>query len=342
MNITFLVGNGFDLNLGLLTSYKDFYKYYIKREPDDLIAKSISNDYKLWADLELGLGEFLKSIEENQINDFLNSKAKLEKHLIEYLGIENRKLLIKDEQALSEEFKTKIPNFFQEFSLKELQHYQQFIRGISEKITYKFISFNYTNTLDKIIDVTIKNAKPFATHKYPNYTNPIQDVIELPLHIHGSLNKNLILGINDTSQIMNSKLKDNSDLTDFIIKTRVNETLGELNISRTKEIINSSKYICIFGLSIGDTDNYWWSYLIEWLLKDANNRLVLFTYNNTIIQSSAQEKLRFANSKQRSIISRNQNIDEKTVNKIKEKIIVIQNSKIFDFENIEIKSTIDE
>lgn len=40
MNVTFLLGNGFDLNLGLSTSYKDFYSYYTKKEPNDFIAKS--------------------------------------------------------------------------------------------------------------------------------------------------------------------------------------------------------------------------------------------------------------------------------------------------------------
>lgn len=34
MNVTFLLGNGFDLNLGLSTSYKDFYSYYTKKEPN--------------------------------------------------------------------------------------------------------------------------------------------------------------------------------------------------------------------------------------------------------------------------------------------------------------------
>lgn len=29
MNVTFLIGNGFDINLGLKTSYKDFYEQYI-------------------------------------------------------------------------------------------------------------------------------------------------------------------------------------------------------------------------------------------------------------------------------------------------------------------------
>lgn len=28
MNIVYIVGNGFDRNLGLKTSYQDFYKFY--------------------------------------------------------------------------------------------------------------------------------------------------------------------------------------------------------------------------------------------------------------------------------------------------------------------------
>ena len=155
---------------------------------------------------------------------------------------------------------------------------------------------------------------------------------------HGDLNNNLILGVNDSSQIENSNLNNNSELTDYIIKTKVNENLGELNISKAKTMINSSCYVCIYGLSIGDTDNYWWSYLIEWLLKDTKHRLVLFVYNHTIIQSSAQEKLRCSNSNKNKIISKNYEIDEETKSKIRDRVIVIQNSKIFDFENIDIKN----
>ena len=32
MNIAYLIGNGFDLNLGLKTKYMDFYKYYLEQE----------------------------------------------------------------------------------------------------------------------------------------------------------------------------------------------------------------------------------------------------------------------------------------------------------------------
>lgn len=75
MNITFLIGNGFDLNLNLNTRYTDFYKYYIKNDPKDLLSESIKEDYEMWSDLEVGLGEFLKDIDESQIKNFLTAKV---------------------------------------------------------------------------------------------------------------------------------------------------------------------------------------------------------------------------------------------------------------------------
>ena len=95
MNITFLIGNGFDLNLKLNTRYSDFYKYYIENAPKDLLSKSIKEDYKMWSDLEVGLGEFLKDIDENQIEEFLDSKSMLERMLSEYLTLLRMKKLLR-------------------------------------------------------------------------------------------------------------------------------------------------------------------------------------------------------------------------------------------------------
>lgn len=38
-NITFLIGNGFDINVGLDTRYSDFYKYHTDCYPDDKMPK---------------------------------------------------------------------------------------------------------------------------------------------------------------------------------------------------------------------------------------------------------------------------------------------------------------
>ena len=41
MNITFMIGNGFDRNLGLKTKYSDFIAWY-KETPVEKIAATIS------------------------------------------------------------------------------------------------------------------------------------------------------------------------------------------------------------------------------------------------------------------------------------------------------------
>ena len=62
MNIVWMLGNGFDLNLGLKTSYKDFYEYYLNVESNDAIVKQFKQDLSenldTWADLEFVLGKY--------------------------------------------------------------------------------------------------------------------------------------------------------------------------------------------------------------------------------------------------------------------------------------------
>lgn len=53
MNITFFIGNGFDINLGLNTTYSSFYPYFIdKARENNMIRKWLEEDKMNWADLE--------------------------------------------------------------------------------------------------------------------------------------------------------------------------------------------------------------------------------------------------------------------------------------------------
>lgn len=63
MNVTLILGNGFDLNMGLPTSYSDFYKYYLQVDSPkstNLIKQEIGEKPRNWADLEKSLGEISK------------------------------------------------------------------------------------------------------------------------------------------------------------------------------------------------------------------------------------------------------------------------------------------
>ena len=82
MNMLYLIGNGFDLNLGLPTRYSDFLEYYFKHAPlnykatsqesrriqeyKDLFKKTIENNAgdQQWKDLEIALGKFSSQFNE--------------------------------------------------------------------------------------------------------------------------------------------------------------------------------------------------------------------------------------------------------------------------------------
>lgn len=335
MNITFLIGNGFDLNLGLKTSYKDFYKYYTSKVSNDLIADSVKDNYELWADLEIGLGEFAKELDETQVSDFLNSKAKLENCLCEYLKKEMDKFRITNTQELITEFTKKITGFYKELNLRERNNYKSYIESYIESINYTFISFNYTDSLDRIINKLGETKSSFSVHTARN--NNIKDKISTPLHIHGTVDSELILGLDDATQVKNDKLKDNFALIPYIVKPTLNEELGQLKIEQAKQIIDNSRYVCIFGMSIGDTDNLWWRYIIEWLKRDKQNRLILYVYDGTIVQASGQEKLRLANKNRNRFIKKNKKLPESEKSELMKQISFIQNSDVFCFKSIKIE-----
>ena len=93
MNILYLIGNGFDLNLNLKTSYKDFYNFILEKnnEKDLAIVAKFKNEIKNkptnWSDLELELGKFtaeIDSIEDaNNLHDYLIDKLSSYLKLIE-------------------------------------------------------------------------------------------------------------------------------------------------------------------------------------------------------------------------------------------------------------------
>lgn len=78
MRITFLVGNGFDLNCGLHTQYSDFYKYFIEKHPQNTIACEIADNPENWADLELSIGKYIEKVSGENRETFLNDLAELE------------------------------------------------------------------------------------------------------------------------------------------------------------------------------------------------------------------------------------------------------------------------
>lgn len=339
MNITFLLGNGFDMNFGLKTSYKSFYNYLKKSKIRNKLIKNILSDSEceLWSDLELGLGNYLSNINtESEIEDFLNEKETVESLLVDYLTSENDKFEITDEKAISKTFNQNVVNFHKGFNRKEKNHYEKMLNDI-DVLKYQFITYNYTDIIDKIISSVSNQIDPFSRHNYKG--NARHDSLCNALHIHGTLDEGIVLALNDTSQINNEKLQNNYDLKRFMVKSQINEEDGNFVTDDALKMIENSLYICIFGMSIGDTDNMWWQAIIKWLLQNSNRRIVFFVKDNTEISKSKAAKMKYNRDKRRVLSQHSIELSNEDYEKIESQVIVILNSDIFNLKGYKIKKT---
>ena len=105
MNITFLVGNGFDLACGLKTKYTDVYEKYCVTESSneniENFKKNILKDgYKNWTDFEMALPRFGKEL--NDFDKFSECLHDFAQFLEEYLEEEEKKIMrAKEEEILT-------------------------------------------------------------------------------------------------------------------------------------------------------------------------------------------------------------------------------------------------
>lgn len=82
MNITFLVGNGFNISAGVDTSYESFYKWYYSQPSQTVtilnfkeeIRNDIEDGVKNWADFETGLGKYTSHFSLENVNAFFECR----------------------------------------------------------------------------------------------------------------------------------------------------------------------------------------------------------------------------------------------------------------------------
>lgn len=277
--ITFLIGNGFDLNVGLDTRYADFYEYYIKNHPDDILAKAIGANYIYWSDLELGLGRYTEQVKPEDEDSFWDSEENLEQELANFLEIQMNRVNITDDEIKTEtavEMQRSLTEFHRKLPELQQQHIYHVLDSIKEKIIYSFITFNYTNILDQCLQIT-KKVIPTDLGKHNAndgliYSHTIGDV----LHIHGTTDAEMVLGVNDEEQIANKEFNKNTLYRQLLIKEETNRRFDRGKVEEAHHIIDDSIVICVFGMSIGRTDKMWWQYICEWLENSENHFLIIY------------------------------------------------------------------
>lgn len=280
MNITFFIGNGFDLQVGLNTRYLDFYHACAKKMPNNGIIKQIEKTPELWQELEVQLGKYTSAVDDRALAVFYQNKIELENKLAEYLESEQSRIRYEGkEKEIGEEIRRSLIGFADMLSEKEREEIGAVFHNL-EAVEYQFIDYNYTDVLDRCIDIAKRQMPIIDTH--------ISETLAFPhtygdvLHIHGTAADGLILGVNDSSQLDIRGITESGEFRSVMMKPQTNQELGENRIQKAERILADSQIVCVFGMSLGITDRLWWGKLAAWLKKDASRRLIIYQVDDRL------------------------------------------------------------
>lgn len=284
MNITFLIGNGFDINLGLKTRYIDFYRYYTaqSRENDtdsikefkSEITKFIQNDTQKgedaidWRDLEVALGKWTAKMKEEDVESlYLNLNDNLKAYLIDEFKTFDPKAF--DAQKFIHCLLDPVTGNFNRDRTNDLKAYWS---GFPGPDYLNIINFNYTHTIERLSG--FKGGPMELGANFGRHATVLSNIY----HIHQTLDdEEILVGLNDVSQIANKDFHNNRHICNLLVKPMTNALLGSGVNQDCEEIIASTNLFVIFGSSTGITDKKWWKAVFD-RIQTANARLLLFVF----------------------------------------------------------------
>lgn len=270
MNVALMIGNGFDLNMGLETRYRDFYKIYMKKEspsePVEMWKGKIAEDIDHWADLEGQLKVEAVQLSENHIPGFLDFVEDLTDELAKYFDKVMERMYFSNQNMTFQQFQDGVDRIDEKIVECRQKAPQQEKTIVLEEHT--ILNFNYTDCIERIQEGR-KNS--FRV-----------------IHPHGDLKSSLVLGIHDLltegptkSGFINlSDIEIYSEIDRWMIKQKVLQ--GDLVLrdrwQNARAVIDESDVVCVYGMSLGESDGIWWEYLLRWLAEKENRILLLFLH----------------------------------------------------------------
>ncbi|MEB7435267.1 AbiH family protein [Staphylococcus pasteuri] len=286
MNITFLIGNGFDIQKGLKTRYIDFYNYMNdenKLSEKNMFFKAIldfisesnnidgdRNDPKDidWSDFEKALGLFTEQIKSRKdAEKYLNDLIEFREEFLNYLKNEETKLKVEGTQA-QEQFSKLVKHFYEGIGDKNETTIKNFMTD-NGFFNFYFINFNYTNTLSMIVE----NIHDLHDEEWDLFK------VNKPIYVHRDIDSGAFLGVNDRSQIINKEVFDDEEFAD-LIKPEMQEAEFSEIPEQVQRILDETSIFFIYGMSLGETDKIWWQQIGN-ILKQNNNRyLIINRYIN--------------------------------------------------------------
>lgn len=289
MNVLYIIGNGLDISLGMKTGYQDFYDYYSKQETSDTSLIQLKNSieagrYYTWADLEAGLGKYSAGV--STVRVFLNCLDDIRQALISYINEQfEQKAFIIETRFLEDFFSPQ--NYLDSMIQNRFNSFVGSFPAGYRKVSPRIVTLNYTSTLEYI------------------FTLLGQEVSEL-LHLHGSLEDGIVMGVSDAEQIANETFRSNRDVIEEFVKPSFNDSCLNNNNVTCERWIKESDIIVLYGTSVGVTDRKWWKLIGERLVgKGSNVLIVYFPYDEKKdVVRHPNYKLRWTEAYQRELMQK--------------------------------------
>lgn len=265
MNIVYLIGNGFDIGLGLKTSYRDFIDSYRKQLTENenvaWMKSQMANHHQQWSDAEMAFGALNFSergdssvkVYDECYDDFTDA-------FINHLAKENDRFSIPREKCSS------VADEFLRCALRLDWHMTEACASFyadrlqpQRELNLYFLTFNYTNTLEKILDFEVLGSKERNINAFNNDAQKV--IVRDVCHVHGTLDEHYVFGIDNGTQIADKDVRTHCERNGGMIKAVSETKLGIANRRRGMSILDKADIIVLFGLSFGESDLGWWSRL---------------------------------------------------------------------------------
>jgi len=252
-SVALVIGNGFDLSLGLKTKYSDFIRYvncklteeenYFdkakqKEAHENLKSNNLYNylcskNDATWIDIEYELQKnALDHIEESK-KPIIYLSEESRARIANYPIIDKSNYL--DIRKYLKEYLKEIDDNFDFFEMYKNSPANRLIRDIiKEEMELQVINFNYTNTFGTLFD----NHKGDALYNY-NFKLKENSIL---YHVHGNVDEDIVFGIDD-------KIDIGKDYV-YLLKSFDRNT-SNINFNT---ILNHSGKIIFFGYSLGVSD----------------------------------------------------------------------------------------
>lgn len=254
MKLLLVLGNGFDLNLGMPTSYRHFLKYFMASTAYDYsenivkLKSLINNDYDKWSDLEVALGE--ASSQFDDADDYIEAVEAVIQALSTYLSEVDKRF--EPTPDMVRKYFDDIENFDSYFDPKQQHSWNKYLEAgycDTNKWEYDIMTFNYTSSVEKILRMAVEDLG--------GNVSAIKNIE----HIHMTLEDGLLMGVNDESQIANRYFQSSYPVKSTIIKPFVNREFDDGIDTKCRKMIGDADVILLFGVSLGKTDACWWQYI---------------------------------------------------------------------------------